>query len=351
MESALIIKIWSVEKSEEGFLAPRISDHEFTAGQTRQVSFDDIPADVLLTVPGIAYVTEFCMYPYSPDEDESARGFALKFAKKQMATLGGVIEELLPGGERNVYRENAGTFLYPALNEYTAKMSLSVWYAPTMGFDSIAAGVVDVFEKYMPYALPSAYGREETPENVCGGDGRDFDKEKFVDFLINEPKPVWYARSPIIGVHVRDAVRRDAARKGFRASCLTVEFPEKIYRFPEWGYALRRLLRELAVVCGGFFGQIVSQNGGVASWWWQGIPDELGNACIIGEPYYSLIPDCAGEKATQIGDAEMKIAYFEEPDGPFITSELLSVRRKKLFGKKNIYISPDDFTIAEKLPF
>lgn len=353
MNSELIIKIWSSKVPDEDISVPRISDHDFELTGVGKVSCGDIPADILLTVPDIVSVTELRLCPYVPENDEYARTYALKFAKKQAVLLGGAVEEILPDGGRKVYREGDAVFSYPALNEYTPKMHLSVWYAPDEGFDAAAGRVVDIFEKYLPFALPSAYGSSEPLENQCGKDGENFDKEKFIDFLKEESAPIWYARSPLIGVYIRDAHRSHARREGFRANCITVEFPEKIYDYREWSYALRKVLRELCAACGAFFGQIAAGDGGVASWWWQGIPDDLGVACVIGEPYFSLIADCEGENAdVMCGDGKNgKTAYFEEPNGPRISSDLLSLRRKRFFKKKSPYLSPDDFTKAEKFPF
>ena len=347
MSQELIIKIWSAEKTDDVFSVPRISDHEFLADERRECSREEIPADILLTVPGVCYLTVLRMAPYVPGEDEGARGYALKFAKKTAGTISGAVEELLPDGKRTVSREKTGEFSYPALNEYTAKSRLNVWYDPKKDFTAIADGVVSVFEKYLPYALPSAYGTSLSPENVCG-EG-DFDREKFVDFLKNTPAPVWFAKSPVIAVFVRDPVRREAQREGYRAGCLSVEFPSALTDIAEWNFALRRTLCELCAACGAFFGQITDADGGVASWWWQGIPDELGSACVIGEPYFSLIPDCTGKNAKIFG-GESKLAYFEEPYGPVVDAELLSFKRKRIISRKKSFTSADDFIPAKKIP-
>jgi hypothetical protein len=120
--------------------------------------------------------------------------------------------------------------------------------------------------------------------------------------------------------------------------------PDALYEIEEWRFALRRLLKSLTLTVGGFFGQICRGESGVVSWWWQGVPLELGVACTFGEPYYSLIPDCA-EKGERIADG---VAYFEEPYGPYVPTELVSMPKKKLFGKERRY--PDDFTAAANNP-
>ena len=142
---------------------------------------------------------------------------------------------------------------------------------------------------------------------------------------------------------INDAERAEVKREGLRVNRISIRMPDALYEVEEWKFALRRLLRSLTLTVGGFFGQISRGESGVVSWWWQGVPLELGVACTFGEPYYSLIPDCA-EKGEQIGEG---YAYFEEPYGPYVPTELVSMPKKK-GGRERYY--PDDFTVAANIP-
>ena len=176
------------------------------------------------------------------------------------------------------------------------------------------------------------------PEQLYG------DKNAFIEFLNDTPAPVWYAQKPVTHVHINDANRAEAKREGLRVNRISIRMPDALYEIEEWKFALRRLLKSLTLTVGGFFGQICRGESGVVSWWWQGVPLELGVACTFGEPYYSLIPDCA-EKGEKIAES---VAYFEEPYGPYVPTELVSMPKKKLFGKERLY--PDDFARAAKMP-
>ena len=169
------------------------------------------------------------------------------------------------------------------------------------------------------------------------------DKAEFIEFLKNTPDPVWYATRPVTHVHINDARRTEIKRAGLRVDRISIRMPDALYEIEEWKFALQRLLKSLTLACGGFFGQICRGESGVSSWWWRGVPLELGVACTFGEPYYSLIPDCA-EKGIKLCDG---VAYFEEPNGPYVPIELVSSPKRRSRGG---VLYPDDFTEAKNMP-
>ena len=346
-EKAYILRVWSQTCPEEETRPPRLADHELTLIPAKEVTPAEIPADVLLSVPGIRYVTELQLLPNPPTD--LVRGSVMKFASRLAEELGGVVEIAEPdiaAGEKRLVQKADG-YIFPPINQYTQMLRLSVWYAPDKGFDTLADGVLDVMEKYFPVALPVSYGSsadEETVYETSGG------RAGFVDFLSREAAPVWFPHEPAAHVFVADAARRTVRTEGFRSGCLTVELPDKIYDIPEWKFALQRFLRELCASVGAFFGQIVRGESGVVSWWWRGIPIDLGVACVIGAPYFDMIPDCAAKGAlTALPDGSTQ-AYFEEPEGPQIASELLSVKKKRFFERRSTMRLPDDFTLAAVNP-
>ena len=48
----------------------------------------------------------------------------------------------------------------PALNEYTPMLTLSVWFDNDKSFSSLFEDIVALFEKEMPFALPSRFGAD-----------------------------------------------------------------------------------------------------------------------------------------------------------------------------------------------
>ncbi len=330
MNQTVDFKIWSRQASEEDLRLPKINDCVYELIEQKSVSFDEIPANVLLSVDGITSLTHMRL---SQCESETALGYARKYALKLANTLEGVLEE---SGADLVYCTEK--LLPPQVTEYTSMLTLSVWFAGEKSFSDLYGEILSILEKEFPLALPSRYGESMPPEHEYT------DKACFIEFLKNTPAPVWYAQRPVTHVHINDARRTDVKREGLRVDRISIRMPDALYEVEEWKFALRRLLKSLTIACGGFFGQICREESGVVSWWWQGVPLELGVACTFGEPYYSLIPDCA-EKGEAIGE---KFAYFEEPNGPYVPKELISVPKKKIIGKNRLY--PDDFTLAANMP-
>lgn len=322
-------KIWSRLAPDEETRLPKINDCKLELVEQREVEPGEIPARILLSTGGIKWLYRFRISDY---EDETSLGYARKFGVRLAEANEGVLEET---GKELVWC--VPHFIPPALTEYTPMLTLSVWFGKDKKFTDLYEDIVSILEREFPFAMPVKFGDNMPPD-------RDYtDRAAFIEFLKDTPQPVWYAQRPVTHVHVNDAERAEAKREGLRVNRISLCMPDEVYDIPEWKFALRRLLKSLTVATGGFFGQICRGNSGVVSWWWQGVPLELGVACTFGEPYWSLIADCA-DKGECIGE---HIAYFEEPNGPLVPEELLSLPKRKL-GRGRLY--PDDFTIAPTLP-
>jgi len=330
MNGVIDFKIWSRLAPDEDFRLPKISDCTFELIDNREASREEIPAEILLSVGGISHLVHARLSDY---EFESAEQYARKFALKLAKSLDGAVEQT----DKDI-AFCTERLLPPQITEFTPMLTLSVWFSCEKNFSDLYEDIIALLEREMPFALPSKYGKNMPPE--C-----DYsDKNAFIEFLKDTPAPVWYAQKPVTHVHINDANRAEAKRAGLRTNRISIRMPDALYEIEEWRFALRRLLRSLTLTVGGFFGQICRGESGVVSWWWQGVPLELGVSCTFGEPYYSLIPDCA-EKGEMIADG---VAYFEEPYGPYVPTELVSMPRKKLFGKDRRY--PDDFAPAANNP-
>ncbi|MBR6579023.1 MAG: hypothetical protein IKK74_08765 [Clostridia bacterium] len=330
MNGVIDFKIWTRLAPDEDFRLPKISDCTFELIENREAAIDEIPAEILLSVDGIRHLVHARLSDY---EFESSEQYARKFAIKLAGSLDGAVEET---GKPIAFCTEK--LLPPQITEFTPMLTLSVWFSCEKRFEDLYEDIVSLLERELPFALPSKYGKEMPPEQVYG------DRNAFIEFLKDTPTPIWYAQKPVTHVHINDANRAEAKRAGLRTNRISIRMPDALYEIEEWRFALRRLLKSLTLTVGGFFGQICRGESGVVSWWWQGVPLELGVACTFCEPYYSLIPDCA-EKGEKIADG---VAYFEEPYGPYVPTELVSMPKKKLFGKDRRY--PDDFSAAVNNP-
>ena len=330
MNGVIDFKIWSRLSPDEDFRLPKISDCTLELIENREASREEIPAEILLSLDGICHLVHARLSDY---EFESSEQYARKFALKLAGSLDGAVEET---GKPIAFCTEK--LLPPQITEFTPMLTLSVWFSCEKRFEDLYEDIVSLLERELPFALPSKYGKEMPPEQTYD------DKNAFIEFLKDTPAPIWYAQKPVTHVHINDANRAEAKRAGFRTNRISIRMPDALYEIEEWKFALRRLLKSMTLTVGGFFGQICRGESGVVSWWWQGVPLELGVACTFGEPYYSLIPDCA-EKGQQIADG---VAYFEEPYGPYVPTELVSMPKKKLFSSERLY--PDDFAKAAKMP-
>lgn len=329
MNQIVDFKIWSKLSPDEEWRLPKINDCKLELIEKKEVALGEIPAGILLAVGGISSLTHFRLSEF---EGESAPVYARKFALKTAEALDGVLEET---GREPVFCTEK--LLPPALSEYTPMLTLSVWFEGK-SFSELYGEIVSILERELPLALPSKFGSKMPPEREYS------DRAEFIEFLKDTPAPVWYAQRPVTHVLINDAERVTVKREGLRTNRISIRIPDALYEIEEWKFALRRLLKTLTLACGGFFGQICRGESGVVSWWWQGVPLELGVACTFGEPYYSLIPDCA-EKGERIGEGA---AYFEEPYGPYVPTELVSMPKKQFGGRDRLY--PDDFTVAANMP-
>jgi hypothetical protein len=340
------LRIWSAKQPDAAPEPPRYTGFEFAALPTVAVGPDEVPPEVCLNAPGIAYMTEFVLGPGAPGD--MIRSKARKYVGEQASWLDGVVEDLQPepGCPRFVFR--CDRYAFPPVNEFTEKMYISLWYPASAGLYSNAAGIVSAFGDCIPFCLPERYGFSVPPETGWAEAGG---REAFEAFLAAADRPVvWFPSLPAVRVTARDAAVPGTGPGG-HVSYLSVELPEGLFRYPEWNAACRRLLRRLALVGadpatgagGAFFGQFVRRREGVSSWWWRGIPDELGEACVLGGPYAR----CASQAGTAISPGHY---YYEEPEGPGLPPELISKPVRRLFRRRGAYSCPDDFTLARTVP-
>ncbi len=320
---------------ESALRIPRLIDGELVIDEARTVSFGDIPANVLLTCPGIR-----CFFDIRLAGGEGSGGNIKnvdRFAQTLANVLGGAA---VANNSGTVFiGENTAGYVIPPVNSVTPMLTLSCHFMPSSPFEKYAAAFVSLLESGLPCALPVKYGQNDTPEFEFTATG----KEHFIKFLESTPAPVWYAHAPVTHVLISDATRPSECA-GLRASRVAVTISAAVWEYPEWQFALKRLLCGMMSLFDGFFGQIVpSEKLGVAAWWWQGLPSEAGYAFAVGGPYRSLITDIG----KNISD-DPAVALFDGDNAPQIPRELISFPRS---GKHGDAVRRTGFTRADKIPF
>ena len=320
---------------ESALRIPRLIDGELVIDEARTVSFGDIPANVLLTCPGIR-----CFFDIRLAGGEGSGGNIKtvdRFARTLANALGGAAVAHDSGAV--FIGENTAGYVIPPVNSATPMLTLSCHFMPSASFEKYAEAFVALLESCLPCALPVKYGQNDTPEFEFAAES----KEHLIGFLKNTPAPVWYAHAPATHVLISDAVRPSEC-DGLRASRVAVTVSAAVWEYPEWQFALRRLLCGMMSLFDGFFGQIVpSEKLGVAAWWWQGLPSETGYIFAVGEPYRTLITD----DGKNISD-DPAFAVFDGDNAPQIPRELISFPRS---GKHGDAVRRTGFTRADKIPF
>lgn len=322
---------------ESALNTPHLIDNSVLLGDAEPVSEADIPTKVLFSCCDITHAMHLALEHDEEPASGNYRSFR-KFLANLVSASGGVAfcaatDEVITG-------ENTHGYVYPSVNEYTPMLTVACFYMPDKPFSVYAERFVDGLAELLPFALPRTYGKSETPEYIYS----DNKKQQLIDFLKNEQAPVWYATAPVTHVLISDATRKVSA-DGFRASRVALSVCASVWEYPEWRYALTRVLEFMMTLFDGFFAQIVPHEQlGTAAWWWQGIPKNTGYVFAVGKPYMPLIPDCGSEKNISKND---RFAMFDENALPIIPQELISFPKR---GAHNRAITRNDFTPAALIP-
>ncbi|MCQ2428332.1 MAG: hypothetical protein MJ137_08060 [Clostridia bacterium] len=355
-----IIRIWSRGSIAEDFRLPKVSGYEISSPGEIAVAPENVPAEIALNCAGISYMTELSAEP-CPPAPILKRLF--EFAEK--SSDGGAAEFFPPdsGEKKTVFAGK--TVAFGKMTRYSPELFLTLRFPPVSPADFDGTGFTELLNECLPFAVPEKYGMSAPPEFDYASNGG---KQGFADFLKGGGFPVIYCREPVTHMFIS----LPDAGDGIKTGCLTLRMNAEVWEHDNWRYALKRLLRRLACVLDAFFGQIFIGERPMAEVVWKGIPLELGEACVIGGAYPELIPGCrpgdnsgpggqnAGRPCSPDGDGfasgsgAASVFYYEEPYGPLIPAELLSVRRKTLFGKNRGqgrgYPLPDDFASAGTVP-
>ena len=273
------------------------------------VELEDIPDTIMQSLPGISYMTEINIEPISaPDKIKNE---TLRLCKTLAKEMKGVVEDpqdgtvKLPSGVKKVSYDNPKGKNQPLVS--------LIWYFDDITFyqSNKIDQFVDLLERYMPDALPRRYGKYEPPQNKYAETG----KEHLVEFLKNESFPVWYATKPFTYLFIsvpniekeieeclqNNLIQKDInpqffygkAQSKYRCGKIELQMLKEVFLQPDWNLAAKRLFLEMSKLLNPFYAEIIEEKphmflqkkGLVRSWWWRGIPRDLGYAEILDEQY------------------------------------------------------------------
>jgi hypothetical protein len=259
-----------------------------------KVEPEDIPASIFRELPGIAYLTLANLEGAASVADRAkVIRIAKKFARATRGVLVNPQDDTIETarGLKRVDLANA--------SKEEGALKLSWWFEDPDSFEKTGyARLVEVFESYMPEALPRRYGLWEPPQFKFAEQGR----EHFLSFFLENLRKgiVWYANHPFSFVFVSIPPKVGGTWQGYRSCRLQLQIQSRVLSATGWPLALKRLWLAVAQIVSPFFAEIRDGNDLVKSWWWNGIPRTLGLATMIGAPYDKLWPDfvAAGKSAS-----------------------------------------------------
>src|SRR5437773_1969812 len=128
---------------------------------------------------------------------------------------------------------------------------------------------------------------------------------------LREPT-VWYPSKPFAHAHLAVPPKVGASPQGYRCGLLTLHADARVLKSRGWPLALRRLWRGVASAVHPFFAEMRRGESPIRSWFWTGIPRELGLAAMIGPPYTKLWPEFVAT-AGEIAPGLFAMETLEDP--------------------------------------
>ncbi len=335
------LNIWSRQRVETEQKEIKIDEYTITIEESVLVENEDIPAEVMLSLAEIKYLTSLHLQPYT--DEKTVTDKAIRLAKKLAKEFNGVVEN--PQLENRVLLvDKKKSFSRATRDAETISVS---WYIDCQqSLTNKLADFIELLEKYLPQALPRRYGSFEPPEFKYSETG----KQHLLKFLNDEHEPVLYCTKPITYIFLSDAyiANQRLGIEDYRCNRIEIELLKEAYQEPNWQYAIKRLFKEVAKLFKPFYAEIIDEKESmVCSWWWKGIPKRRGNPIIIGEPYSTLLGKLQKENELETG-----LYYFENDIQSIkIPRELIS--NKKLFARnmRNVGFFADSFNYANSFPF
>jgi hypothetical protein len=267
-----------------------------------EVVGQDLPRNVDRTLPGIAYLTQLALDP----EDASQEGidFLVKVANRLSVSAHGVFLDLhtdhlsIPSSIKR-YRQ-------AEKEERFSTLQFHWWFtqSPLQTEEGLTA-FVELLQHNFPEAMPRQYGLFDPPEFHFEETG----KEHFINFMLGhlEDVIIWYPSPPVLEVFLYCSSKWGGSSQGFRANLVRFVLEEQVLDQPGWETQLQRFWNTASQHIQPFYGDVRTLEGYLRmdhyfgsdektqthptrSIWWNGIPQRLGHAAVLGKPYTDLWP-------------------------------------------------------------
>jgi hypothetical protein len=295
------LEVWSVRSFDESIVPPVGRAWQICVDSSDRVQAEDIPAEIVPFLPGIAYVTRIYL---EGEKSKSALTQVVRLAKHIALASHGIVFNpqtdcvTTPSGVKRVK-----PIKQP---ESFSVLQMSWWFleSPILQDDGLER-LLACFEQHLPEAVPRRYGLWEPPQHIYAETGR----AHFLEFLGENLKKgdtiVWYTRRPVLGVYLGCPKPLGASSRGFRANRLSFSIEAALLEQPGWNAQIQHIWMTLSQLLRPFYGDVRILDGHlrgnytnsnteshpVVSWWWRGVPKTLGNAVVLGDVYQNVWPD------------------------------------------------------------
>lgn len=285
-------------EEDGGFILP-LNKNQIVVSSEIQVEGEDIPIQVSREFPGLQYLIECNLVPYT--DNKKAISELMKLGKAIAQNGYGVIENpqtdeiILPSGLKRVQTIEK--------TERFSIVELSWWFnnGNLLEPDNLKRLLIEI-ERTIPEVLPRRYGLYEPPKE------KFLDLEKFEEFLIQNANDsiVWYPSKPIVFVNLRIPPVIGPTKRGYRFGSFSISIDSAVLSMPGWSITINRLFKNISQIIRPFYGDINivdnyirtrtgalidGQTGShpIVSWWWNGIPRKPGIALVIGNPLLEYV--------------------------------------------------------------
>lgn len=282
----------------EGFILS-LKKSQIVVSNEFQIEDEDIPTQISRELPGIQYLIECNLEPFTDNKKSISE--LLKLAKQIAQNGYGVIENpqtdeiILPSGIKRIQEIEK--------TERFSVVELSWWFNNNTLIDQENINLLlREIERTIPEALPRRYGVYEPPKEKFSSID---DLAAFLKDNIRE-SVVWYPTKPVINVSLSVPPMIGPMKMGYRFGHFSIEIDSAVLSMPGWSLSINRLLKNISQILNPFYGDIHIVNGLIRSrngfwidgqtehhpivgWWWNGIPRKSGLGLVIGTPLLDYV--------------------------------------------------------------